>query len=263
VITVPYNATATTFASRNAAAGLQFQPVATNRVAGTVTTYPIVADGVNIPTVSAPIQKVAGSLSYDNRNGVVNTFQFTWDGTSLWYQILRAEIPPLTGLTTIAVNFFVTNGNFNNPATNTYSSTSATAFSGSGGSAQSIPAGKDGQITALLGPSTILGLHNNNTTAAIPESAQSWLYYLWNGGGTLFTGEGVTTTASAVTGVTGTRYIQIRRIGSTVSIHHRVLLTDAWALVQTMPTANSGQLFVMLGATSPNTAQIISLEVAA
>jgi hypothetical protein len=263
VIDVPYNATATTFASRNVVAGLQFQAVTTNRVAGTVTSYPIVADGINLPSVSAPIQKVAGSLSYDNRNGVVNTFQFTFDGTSLWYQILRAEIPPLTGLTTIATNFSVINGNFTNPSANTYGSSSTTAFSGSGGSAQAIPAGKDGQITALVGPTTIVGLHNNNTTAAVPSAVQTWLYYVWNAGGTLNTGEGTTTQASSVTGVTGNRYVQIRRTGSTVAIYHRVLVTDNWVLVRTMPTANSGQLFVMLGTTSPNTAQIISLEVAA
>jgi hypothetical protein len=166
-------------------------------------------------------------------------------------------------LTTIATNFSVTNGNFTNPSTNTYSSASTTAFSGSGGSAQSIPAGKDGQITASIGPTTLLGLHSNNATAAIPSAAQTWLYYIWNAGGTLYTGEGTTTTASSVTGVTGNRFIQIRRVGSTISIHHRVLTTDPWVLVRTMPTPNSGQLFVMLGTTSPETAEIISLEVAA
>lgn len=261
-ITVPYNAYSTNFASRSAAAFLTFSPAAT-RAAGTVTTYPIVADGINVPAVSFPIQKVAGTPSYDNRAGVTNTFQFTWDGTSLWYQILRAEIPPLSGLTTIAVNFFVTNGFLTQPGTTTYSSTSAVAFSGSGGSAQAIPAGKDGQITVLMGASQILGLHNNNTTPAVAGAAQNWLYYVWNGGGTLFTAEGGNVTASGVTGISGNRYVQIRRTGSTIAIYQKVLVGDPWALVRTMPTALSGQLFTMIGTTSGATIQIVSLEVSA
>lgn len=258
VMTIPFNAGQTSLAQYIISTPIAFTP-ATTRVVGGVTSIVVVADGVNIPTLSG-ITMLAGSLSHDNRSGAKNTYQFTDDGQTVLCQILRAAIPALTGLTTIGLNFSVTNSNFTIPSAGSHSSSNATAFSGSGGSAVSVPAGKDFQLQARVDATSIVGVHNNNTTATA-GTTQSWLYYVWNAAGTLFTAEGSTTQASSVTGISGKRFVQIKRVGSVITISQKVNAGDAWSTVRVMPTASTTALFVMLGTTSGSTIDNLLLEV--
>jgi hypothetical protein len=258
---MPFNDDLTIFEPKTLTGAVNFTIATTPPIPGSMVIYRLTGDGATIPTIDPTIVQIATSLAFNKAAGVVNTLQVWFDGAGYWYQWIRGAVPFGTGLASLGLTFPIVNANFTNPSPNVYSSSQAGAFSGSGGSAQAIPAAKDGQVTFLLGSTTLVGLHNANSAPAVAGAAPPWRYYLWNAGGTIYTGESGAATASAVTGVTAPRYVQLRRVGSIVTAWHKVLLTDPWLPVVTFAVSSGTALYVMLGTTGGQTAQVISFEV--
>jgi hypothetical protein len=257
---MPFTDDLTVFEPKTLAVAVNFTIAPTPPIPGSMVIYRLIGDGVTVPTIDPTIVQIATTLPYQKSAGVVNTLMVWYDGGGYWYQWIRAGLvlPPLAP---VGLTFPAGNANFTNPAANTYSSSNAGAFSGSAASAQTIPAGKNGQVTFLLGSGTLVGLHNANSAPAVVNAAPPWRYYLWNAGGTLFTGESGSATASAVAGVTTPRYVQLRRVGSIVSAWHKVALADPWLPVVTYAVSSGTALYVMLGTTNGQNVQVISFEV--
>lgn len=261
---MPFDKNLTVFEPKTLTGDVTFVVGPNPPIPGSMVIYRLTGDGATVPKIDPSVVQIAGTLPYSKGLGVVNTLQVWWDGGGHYYQWIRGVLPDGTGLASIGLTFPIKNSNFTTPTPNTYSSLATapvSSFSGSAGSAQAIPATKNGQVTFLLGAGTLVGLNDINTVLAAPNAAPAWRYYLWDAGGTLFTGESGTANASTVTGVTAPRYIQIRRVGSIVSAWHKLALADPWLPVANFAVAFTGALFVMLGTTAGQTATVISLEV--
>jgi hypothetical protein len=260
---MPFTDDLTVFEPKTLTGAVNFTIAPTPPTPGSMVIYRLISDGVTVPWIDPTIVQIATTLPYQKATGTVNTLMVWYDGGGYWYQWIRGGLV-LPALAPIGLTFPIVNANFTTPAVNTYSSLATSpvsSFSGSGGSAQAIPAAKNGQVTFLLGSGTLVGLHNANSAPAVVNAAPPWRYYLWNVGVTLFTGESGSAAASAVTGVTAPRYVQLRRVGSIVSAWHKVALADPWLPVVTYAVSSGTALFVMLGTTNGNNVQVISFEV--
>lgn len=67
---------------------LNFTPAA-NAIKGAYAYVRLVADGINVPTFSGFTEEI-GSAGYDNRNGIVNRIQFSYDGSDYWVAVSQA-----------------------------------------------------------------------------------------------------------------------------------------------------------------------------
>lgn len=260
---MPFTDDLTVFEPKTLTGAVNFTIAPTTPSPGSMVIYRLIGDGVTVPSIDPTIVQIATTLPYQKATGLPNTLMVWYDGGGYWYQWIRGGLvlPPLAP---VGLTFPIVNTNFTTPAANTYSSLATvpvSSFSGSGASAQAIPAGKNGQVTFLLGSGTLVGLHTVNSASAVANAAPPWRYYLWNAGGTLFTGESGSAAASSVTGVTAPRYVQLRRVGSIVSAWHKAALADPWLPVVTYAVSSSTALFVMLGTTNGNNVQVISFEV--
>ena len=78
---------------------LAFSPAA-NAIKGAFAYVRLMADGVNTPTFPGFTEEI-GSAGYDNRSGIVNRLQFSYDGADYWVAISQAAnaSPAATALT--------------------------------------------------------------------------------------------------------------------------------------------------------------------
>jgi hypothetical protein len=236
---------------------------------GATAVYRIKGNGVVIPTITGAL-KIVGSSNFDKSANAVNTLQIWFDGTGFYYHWVRPEVTPPNNMTPLGLTFSAKNSSFITVSPNTYSSSDGVptgqperAFTGWGGSAQAIPTGKNGQVTFLLGGSTVVGLHTANNLQAVAGNAPAWNYTALIGGNTLYAGGNGIMVPTAVTGITPPRLIQLRRVGSSVSLLHKLNESDPWITVMTYSTPTDAALFVMLATTAIHQVKIISFEVAA
>jgi hypothetical protein len=233
---------------------LTFTVDAGAKIAGSSATVRLVADGTNAPVFTGFVEAI-GSAGYLNINGVANNVTFYWDGVTAFYSIWQAKFvqPTLnsSGLTMTA------GANFTNPSANTYSSSSGTAFSGLGGSTQTIPANKSGRIVVLAHPLQAIGFNNVGTA----EAFSNWEYYAWNASGPIFSGaSGASLDSGFNVGAIQT-YFKLERSGTIITAAYKTTLAAAWTVYRTFPVASSAALFVAMNTTSGGSIQVISFEV--
>lgn len=102
---VPLTQPGTAWMPQQTVAGvLNFTPAA-NAVKGAFAYVRLVADGVNLPTWTGFTEEI-GSAGYDNRAGIVNRLQFSYDGSDYWIAVSQAlnavAIQPAASVLTIS-----------------------------------------------------------------------------------------------------------------------------------------------------------------
>lgn len=218
--------------------------------------YRLIANGVNAPTFAGFLESI-GSSGFINTVGVINILECYWDGASAWYGWSQERYVAPTW-NPISLSFPTINAGFTNPAANTYSSNSTTAFSGIGASAQTFPANRDGRVSFKVGTTTLIGL---KTTSAA-DGFSGWNYYAWIAGTAVYSGASGASTDNSGFVVTLPCYLQLERIAGTVRAYYKQNVGDAWTLYRTFPVTSTAALFVGLHTTSPATAELASFEVA-
>ena len=240
--------------SQTVSSVLTFTVDAGAKTAGSSATVTLVADGTNAPVFTGFVEAI-GSSGYININGVANNVTFYWDGVTAFYSIWQAKyITPTLNSSALTMT---AGANFTNPSANVYGGSNATAFSGLGGSVQSIPANKSGRIIVHADPLQMIGFND----IATPQAFGGWEYYGWNSNGPMFTGASGSALDSGFNAGLIKTYIKLERSGTIITAAYRTTLAAGWTVFRTFPVASAAALFIGMNTTQGGTIQVISFEV--
>jgi hypothetical protein len=258
--TIPFDQPLQCYTEAMVDAATVFVPGIGAKIPGATVICRVLGNGRNLPVFQG-FQELNDSAGFDGRDGVLNLIQLRFDGVDCWYTIAQAKV--LNRATyPIALQFLSrTEGIVQDGSS--YQADRGGQFEQYMASSQSIPAGKDGQITVCLNNATMLGF--KATAQAEPHG--TWRYKVWPGATTYYAG--TADRAPIDTGVRclGQNWLRLSRQAG-------VIRTEAasdgqtWTLVQEFSVPSSETLYIAAALTpadamTARSLKVIGFEVAA
>jgi hypothetical protein len=260
---VPFNNAVTAFEPLAVSGGVNFTVAAGAAYPGARAIYRLIANGTNLPTF-AGFKEASDSPGYDNRNTIVNTIQFEFDGVDYWYKVTQQK-GALPTMVPIALTFPNRAGPTISQSGQVYSSTVTTGnFDAIMSSAQAIPQNRAGRIT-VRSNGTLIALCNTNVAESY--TVGNYEYYLWQSPPNAWTGTGAT--ANIQNSGVPTAYNDFLRLersnSGVVSAYVANNVNGPWTLVRTFGATSLEPLYVTCGLsgaiTQSNGVEIVSFEV--
>ena len=233
----------TIFANTIQTGAITLELTSGDRRPGTRTTYYITANGSAFGFLSAQstlFRELADSQGWDARTGVVNRIEIEWDGAIAWYRI-NQQRSVMPSLISVSMSFPTRSAGISQSG-NTYSSTVATAWAAQMTSAQTIPAGKSGRITAIVDSFCLIGLNDSSAAQAYPNyEYQAWV----ESNGTVSTNtSGGSSANDGVTGANQNIWLRITRATNGTVTVERSTNGTTWSTVRVFGGTNTGALYV-------------------
>jgi hypothetical protein len=245
------------FATFSIAGPLSFVAPASPSI-GTRSTYRLIANGIDVPAIPTTFLERSDSVGLDNRNLLLNIYEFEYDGNNWWYRVTQAKgaLPAMISATLTFPNRtagIVQSGQI-------YSSSIAGAWTAQMVSAQTIPANKAGRITVLVDDNMLIGLNDVATVQSYPN----FEYKTWVGSGLVFTDTIPASLASA--GAVGNLnvYLRLTRSSNGVVTVESSPNNSTWTLQRTFGNINQGALYLaadLSADTATRQLEIIAFEI--
>lgn len=213
----------------------------------------LVADGINAPTFTDMLES-GSSMGYDNRDGIVNTVSFWYDGYDYWYAIIQAVDAEVqdTELRFLTLSTTTEGGNGNDGFSYTFAGFGSTA----NGPSRSLPAAATGWVGCTLGTitahSAILGV------VTAPGGVIGWTAITYGIYGNSNTGRFTPIVAGAVGVANGNGttlfatgdLMRLRRVGTDIFAEVSKTSGASWILVHTFVGASTAELYPCIATVS-------------
>jgi hypothetical protein len=266
--TIPFDQPLQCYTEAMVNAGTVFMPGIGAKVPGATVICRVLGNGRNLPVFQG-FQELNDSAGFDGRDGVLNLIQFRFDGVDCWYTIAQAKVLQRATYP-IALQFLSRTEGIVQEGSTYQADDLRSVVDHRGGqfeqymaSSQSIPAGKDGQITVCLSHATMVGF--KATAQAEPHA--TWRYKVWPATTTYYCGTDDRVAIDTGVRCLGQNWLRLSRQAGVIRAE-AAPDGQTWTLVQEFSAPSSEALYIAAAltpadATTARSFKVMGFEVAA